>query len=330
MIGSNNTNTINNKVYPLVSIVISAYNHETYVNSTLTSIANQSYPNIQLVIIDDGSSDKTADVITEFINDNTSRFINIFYISRPNKGLANTLNECLQHATGEYVYLIASDDIVANNAISILVEAMEENPKLGMACGDASFIDADNKTVVRTSAGKNYHTFVHFFTRNRKFYSIPFNLDNDFGTYESLLGGNYIPIGPLIRKSVYTNIGYYDTTLIYEDYDCWLRIAQHYPIKFIDQILANYRTHDTNANQVLRKRISADRIKIHIREKEYSLSHGYNKAWSLKLVELALGLVASGQWSALKNLISQSTPQQFLTGSTLFLHMLTRRALAKK
>ncbi len=260
--------------YPLVSIVIPAYNHEAYVNDTLESIASQTYPNIQLVIIDDGSSDRTVEIIKNFLQRHPIHFTHPFFISRPNRGLANTLNECLEHTKGKYIYLIASDDIVLNDAIDTLVTTMEADPEVGMVCGDACFIDNYGQKITRKSQGVVHQTFVKFFTRNRRFYSLPFDLDNDFGSYESLLGGNYIPIGPLIRKNIYTKIGSYDTNLIYEDYDCWLRIARCYPIKFVNKVLTQYRTHDTNINHTLRQYISADRIKIHIREKEYSLTHG--------------------------------------------------------
>ena len=313
---------------PLVSIIVPAYNHELYIKKTLESLACQTYKNIQLIVIDDGSIDKTPSIAKTFVSKNESRFTQPVFISQKNKGIASTLNKGLTLSQGKYIYLLASDDLATSNAIDILVNELEKNPEYGMACGDAGFIDKNGKHISRMIGKQSYASFVPFFTRNKKYYPIPFTLDKDFGTYESLIGGNYIPIASIIRKTVYDNIGLYNTDLSYEDYDCWIRISKLYKISFINKILSYYRTHDTNTNLTHRDKISSDRMKIHIREKDYCLKNGYKNAWDLKLVEISIGLIAKRRWAELKILISHSDYRTFLNGSILLIRMLSKKTLA--
>lgn len=311
----------------LVSVLVPSYNHARYISATLSSIGEQIYPYIQLIVIDDGSKDASVEIIRGFFESHKNRFTHPIFISRPNKGLTHTLNEGLSHADGDYICLLASDDVINPDAISVLFDALQTDSQLALAIGDASFIDAQGKPTLRKTGQREYSYFVDFFTRNRKFYDDGFSIERDFGSYASLLAGNYIPIAPLIRKSVYADIGNYDTHLVYEDYDLWLRIARHYSMTFINRPLAHYRIHDTNTNILSRDAISSNRINIHIREKHYSLQHGHIEAWSLKLVELLLSLAVRRRWADFKKLAEHAEWRFLLLGGRQFVKIQTRKLL---
>jgi alpha-1,3-rhamnosyltransferase len=86
---------------PLVSVIIPAYNHEMYIEEALQSVINQTYKNIQFIVIDDGSTDRTAEIIEKFIKNNPDK--NIQFIRKQNEGVCKTLNRGLALATGDYI-----------------------------------------------------------------------------------------------------------------------------------------------------------------------------------------------------------------------------------
>ncbi|MGA6331370.1 glycosyltransferase family 2 protein, partial [Acinetobacter baumannii] len=104
---------------PLVSIVIPCYNHANFVQDCIQSVIAQTYQNIELIIIDDGSKDGSVEKIQEFIGECEKRFVRFEFRNRPNKGLSATLNEALEWCQGEYFSAIASDDMMLNDKIEI-------------------------------------------------------------------------------------------------------------------------------------------------------------------------------------------------------------------
>ncbi len=88
---------------PLVSMVIPAYNHSAYIRQSIAAIIDQDYPNIELIIIDDGSEDDTVQRIEAEIPACVARFVRFEFRTRPNKGLTKTMNEAVEWAEGEYL-----------------------------------------------------------------------------------------------------------------------------------------------------------------------------------------------------------------------------------
>ena len=96
----------------LVSVIIPAYNHEKYVQETIKSIINQTYQNIELIVIDDGSKDFTWQKILEMKDECERRFEKVHFETKQNEGTCKTLNKLLSCAQGDFIDLIASDDLV--------------------------------------------------------------------------------------------------------------------------------------------------------------------------------------------------------------------------
>ena len=112
---------------PLVSIVIPSYNHERFIRDSIKSVIDQSYQNIELIIIDDGSTDVSVEKIQELIPLCEKRFTRFEFRHRPNKGLSATLNEALEWAQGEYFSSLASDDIILKDKIKIQTKFLRQN-----------------------------------------------------------------------------------------------------------------------------------------------------------------------------------------------------------
>ncbi|HFF5453735.1 TPA: glycosyltransferase family 2 protein, partial [Acinetobacter baumannii] len=112
---------------PLVSIVIPCYNHANFVQDCIQSVIAQTYQNIELIIIDDGSKDGSVEKIQEFIGECEKRFVRFEFRNRPNKGLSATLNEALEWCQGEYFSAIASDDMMLNDKIEIQIDFLKNS-----------------------------------------------------------------------------------------------------------------------------------------------------------------------------------------------------------
>lgn len=217
---------------PLVSVIIPAYNHEKYIIDCLKSVINQTYSNIEIIVINDGSTDSTERVIIEFINNND---IDINFISKKNEGICKTLNNGLNLAKGKYISFLASDDMFAPQMIEKEVEFMENNKSIGLVYTDAYFINFNKIT------NKKYTDYKPIIKKCFKK-----GIQNK-DIYEVLLTGDIITaLGTLIKKECFELLGPFDENFISEDYDMWFRITKEYPIGFIDEPLCYYRIHDTN------------------------------------------------------------------------------------
>ena len=240
---------MNTKDFPLVSVLIPAYNHENYIQETIESIINQTYPNIELIILDDGSKDKTWEKITELKPKCENRFVKIHFETKQNEGTCITLNKLLKLSSGEFVYIIASDDLTKPQAIEKEVKFLQDNPDYALAVGDNEYVDSMCKQIFRTQKAftsniKNakYKTVKEFLSSKLK---IDF-LSDDFGSYKTLYKENYIPNGYLIRKNIFETIGNFTKNAPLEDFWLMLQISKYKKMKYIDEILFSYRIHDTN------------------------------------------------------------------------------------
>ena len=104
----------------LISVVISAYNHEQYIEECIDSIINQTYENIELIILNDGSNDKTAEIINSKSDHCKIRFKRFLFIDKENEGLPKTLNRGCYKSKGTFLAFIGSDDSYESNAIETL------------------------------------------------------------------------------------------------------------------------------------------------------------------------------------------------------------------
>ena len=237
----------------LVSVIVPSYNHERYIQETLNSILNQSYDNIELIVVDDGSTDHSWDIITSLKSKCEQRFKRVYFEKKSNEGTCKTLNRLLSLAHGEYIYLIASDDLAKPQAICYLCEFLDNNSDYVLAVGDNELVDAnsnligwDNEMKAVPLDKSTFHTFGKMLQSTRKELSFDSEL---FGSYETLVEGNYIPNGYLIRKSALDKIGEFSKDAPLEDLYMHLQLSKLGKYKFFNDVLFSYRWHNNNTQK---------------------------------------------------------------------------------
>lgn len=244
----------------LISVIIPAYNHEKYVQGTIQSIINQTYQNIELIIIDDGSKDYTWQKIQEMKQVCENRFSRVVFKTQENQGTCKTFNKLITLSQGEYLYLIASDDIAKADAIEKEYNFLSKNHDYALCVGDDEFIDSESKVCywdneLNIEYDKKKARYISFGDFLQKNYIFSF-LSNKFGRYDMLTIGNHIPNGYLVRKSIFEKIGQFTPDAPLEDYWLMLQISKYAKMKYLNEILFSYRWHNTNTAQNREKMIN--------------------------------------------------------------------------
>ena len=230
---------------PLVSVIIPAYNHERFVEQTIRSIVEQTYKNIELIVIDDGSTDGTWQKIQSQKAICEQSLVRTTFIHRPNSGTCITLNHLIEQSCGDYIYIIASDDKAHPKAIETLLVAINQNQSV-LAVGDNEIIDEnsirigwDSKRNAQSLVESTYKTFGEFLHITQYL--------SDFGTYKQLLKGNHVPNGYLILASALRQIPKFTTEAPLEDYYMHLQLSKLGSYTYVNEILFSYRWHKNNA-----------------------------------------------------------------------------------
>lgn len=236
---------------PLVSVCIPAYNHEKYVQETIQSIINQTYQNLELIILDDGSKDKTWQKIQEMEAVCKKRFTEVYFATKQNEGTSKTLNKLIDLAHGEFIYMFSSDDLVKPQAIEREVAFLSEHKDYGLCVGDDEIIDSQSRRaywdkdrkLVYNKKEAVYKTFVEFLS---EYHGFDFTSEK-FGSYKLLYHDNHVPNGFLLRKSILDKIGGYNPKAPVEDWYLMMQISKYCKMKYINEILFSYRWHDSNS-----------------------------------------------------------------------------------
>lgn len=225
------------KEQPLVSIVIPAYNNENTIIATLESIRNQSYKNIEIIIIDDNSKDKTLQLVTE--QQKKDNRIKIYHNST-NLGMIGNWNKCIQMSNGEFVKLVCADDLLDKNEIEKETGVMILNPSVNLVESDTRLIDINGK---KTGSFKRYHK--SGLVKGKKIARTSIIWNNFFGA----------PVNNLIRKSVLDKTGYFDEQFTYIlDFDMWMKIACTGDVYIIHELLNSFRIrNDSNTGNLIGK-----------------------------------------------------------------------------
>lgn len=232
----------------LVSVVIPAYNHEQYIEEAIQSVIEQSYPCIELIVIDDGSSDCTWQIINQMREKCENRFVNTIFQSQDNQGTCLTLNRLIALSSGQFIQFLASDDKLSSDSVKILYDFLSISPDYALAVGKNEFIDS-NSNICYWDASQN----IVYDKQDAKYLSFTdllserVNLESEqFGSYAYLLRANHVPNGYLIRKTIFDKIESYTPNAPLEDYWLMLQISKYAKLKYIDKTTFYYRWHMAN------------------------------------------------------------------------------------
>ena len=218
---------------PLVSVVIPCYNHDRYVQECIQSIIDQTYCNLELIIIDDGSSDQSVVMIDQMSTKCNDRFVRFDFRHRPNKGLCATLNEALEWCQGEFVSPIASDDVMLAHKIRKQVSSFSSPLIAGVFGNVAVLQEGVIKNPVQSAelarpTVETVYSFRDIFFRKSK---LP------------------APTA-MLRRSDLIEVGGYDEDIAIEDFYLWLKLTESgKQLVHIDETLALYRRHPGNQSQ---------------------------------------------------------------------------------
>ena len=141
---------------PLISVIVPVYNVEEYIEECLDSIINQTYQELEIIIVEDGSTDKSPEKIQPYLSDNRIRFI-----EQKNKGLSGARNTGMAKATGTYILFVDSDDYIDVEMLANLVPIMEENQLDLIRFNGMAFTDGMEKTI-----NQKYYDFSHRLIEN--------------------------------------------------------------------------------------------------------------------------------------------------------------------
>lgn len=231
---------------PLTTVIVLCYNQERFLTTCLDSVRAQTYPNLQLIIIDDCSQDKSVEVINGWITRN--EFECTFIIHQENQGICKTINHAMTYVTGKYVAIIASDDLWLPNFIEKYVHILENGKtELCLVYGQTFVIDEN---------GNDLNKIIRYLETPYEGY-----------IYNNLIERNFIAANSVvIKKECLDNVGPYDENLSYEDYDMWLRLAHKYQVGFCPQILSKYRLVSTSMTKTKYKEKRISRALIYIKQ----------------------------------------------------------------
>jgi len=230
------------KNFPIVTVVVPAYNHEDYVLDCITSILDEDYPNMEVIVINDGSTDSTEEKVRDYIRRHGEKFR---FISKKNEGLVKTLNLGLKLARGKYFCELASDDMLLPGSIRKRVEYLEANPRAEAVFADGYFLNASEKTSTRILQGTvaGYHGPEH--------------------TIENLIKGDAIIMFPsgMIKKSTLDALGGFDEDFrYYEDIYLEYLLALGHRVDYLDEPVMYLRRHSTNVSKTYMLKTREERI----------------------------------------------------------------------
>jgi glycosyltransferase involved in cell wall biosynthesis len=217
-----------------VDVIIPAFNAAKYLAVAMESVVSQTFEDWQILLVDDGSTDNTAEVVAPFLDRFGSR---IRYIKQNNRGLPAARNTAIRASTSEFLALLDADDVWMPCRLAESLKALAERPQAGLAYGLITIIDPEGR-ILTTFEGNPRHTEGHIAPH---IYMRKVELPCPTITF---------------RRKCVDEVGLFDETMrSTEDRDLWLRIALRYEVAFVPKVLASYRASpgsmSTNSQRML-------------------------------------------------------------------------------
>ena len=238
---------------PLVSVIIPCYNHEKYLEQSSLSVINQTYKNIELIVIDDGSKDKSVELIK-----NLQKTSDFKFIAQENIGVCKTLNKAVKLSVGKYISILASDDYWEITKIEKQVNILENSNSEFCFTQAIEFDEKEKKEISPKEV----------------------NLDR---INKTIFVKNIIPAGTIFfTRNLYNQLNGFDENLKMEDWDFVIRSSYLTNFSFIKEPLLYYRSHDSNIMKT-RPRRETYRDKVVMLSKNFNLTSPWIWYFSISL-----------------------------------------------
>ncbi|MFN7026092.1 MAG: glycosyltransferase [Pseudorhizobium sp.] len=219
---------------PLISVLIPSYNHAAFIEAAVNSVLAQTYRNIQIVIVDDASSDASPQLIRSFGDERI-----VFRLLAANVGACEAMNIGISICEGDFIAVCNSDDLWIPEKLEQQIKRFRGSKNLGAVFSDVEWIDDFGRPLTRKQASA-FHDVFRQANRSR------------FAWMKDLIekGNSLCHPSILIRREVYDRVGTYNN--FYRqlpDLDMWLRVLQHYDIFIMPEKLVHFRIHDSNTSR---------------------------------------------------------------------------------
>ncbi len=265
---------------PSVSVIIPCYNHARFLGEAVESVSHQTYRHFEIIVVDDGSTDESAQIAAQYDG--------LRYVRQMNQGLAAARNTGLRESKGEYLVFLDADDRLRPEALEIGVHYLKTHPECGFVFGRFINIAADGSPIGDSPA--------------------PWWPDDE--PYATLLRRNSIAMHATVmysRDAIESSGGFNPSLKACEDYDLYLRLVRRYPVKCHDTVVAEYRRHATSMSQdhalMLRSAVSVLRAQRIYLGKHQAYSEAYKAGtgfWQMlygePLAEEVIGRLKARQW----------------------------------
>jgi len=222
---------------PLVSIVTPSFNQARFLEEAILSVLEQSYPRIEYIIVDGGSTDGSVEIIRKYAH----RLA--WWVSEPDHGQTDAINKGFARARGEIFAWLNSDDTYLPHAVTEAVDYLQSHPEAGMVYGDANLIDTEGQVIGRFPARQT--------------------------DYRRLRRG-YVHIpqqAAFFRADLWRQVGPLDPTFYFAmDYDLWVRLAKIAPLHYYPRLWANFRLHEGGKSLTADDRCWPEMLRVHWRE----------------------------------------------------------------
>lgn len=237
-----------------VSVVIPTYNCSKFITEAIDSVLNQTYKDLEIIVVDDGSTDKTKEVLKAFIDRKS-----IYYVYQENKGPGAARNTGIKAAQGEYIAFLDADDQWFRDKLRLQLEYLGKNSQNAFIYTD--LMEMHNDQIIyrsRLKEGGYKHVAEGWI-------------------YDNLLKESFVFAQTVIvKREILNEVGMFDEGLrIAEDRDLWLRVGEKYQIGFMDEVLTIRRKHDSNLTNKTELYISSQ-IKMfekHLKRRMGDLEH---------------------------------------------------------
>jgi glycosyltransferase involved in cell wall biosynthesis len=234
---------------PLVTIICLCYNQGAYIAEALNSVLNQTYPNIELIIADDASTDNSKEIIETWLKQHPKT---PFIANKENIGINKTFNNAFELSKGDYIIDFAADDVLMSYCIEKQIEAFQNSgfDNIGMVYGNAELISLEGKHLD------------YFYKVNKSLKATPCPPSGDI--YASVIGYRHwiCSVSSMIKRETFVVLNGYDEDLAFEDMDYWFRCSRAYNIVFIDEIMVQKRVIVDSLGSVFHKKINSRTNKL--------------------------------------------------------------------
>jgi len=217
---------------PVVSVYISSYNHARYLPQTIDSVLSQSFQDFELLILDDGSTDNSHEVLSDYQQQYPDKIRYFWHEGHANRGISYSCNLALARARGTYFTWLGSDDYWLPEKLAIQVKFMVEHPAVGLSYTSAHTLSATGEVFPALTA-QGY---------------VSADAWQQFIVFNPIIAST-----AMVARHCFDVVGTFDENLVFSDWELWIRLAVKYAVAFLPDPLAAYRVHGQNISISSRK-----------------------------------------------------------------------------